>query len=237
MLNRAGGIDVTEQKRIGCLHAHHGNIGYLDGLLGGYEAEASHFVDPALVRRIGVDPDFSASRAQQRVRSQLEWMAESGVDGIVITCTAYSAAMPPEADLGLPIPVVTIDEPFFAAVSQAAGPQTIMFTNPGTVAGTMGRLAAYAETVPVSLSAQSELIPEAFDLFMAGRQAEHDELLMARLAEWLRRDTNGTLFAGQLSMSAAAQQAGDATGKSLTTPLDTLEAAIVQRVGLRKAVG
>jgi hypothetical protein len=234
---RAGGDDVTDKKRIGCLHAHHGNIGYLDDLLGGYEVDASHFVDPALVRRIGVDPGFSAARAQQRVRDQLAWMAESGVDGIVITCTAYSAAMPPEADLGLSVPVITIDEPFFAAVCQADGPQTILFTNPGTVAGTMGRLAAYAETVPVSLSASSELIPDAFDLFMAGRQAEHDALLNARLAEWLQRGTSGTLFAGQLSMSAAARRAGDATGKALTTPLDTLDAAIVRRVGLRKIAG
>jgi hypothetical protein len=228
---------VTEKKRIGCLHAHHGNIGYLDELLSTYEAEAAHFVDPALVRRIGVDPDFSAARAQQRVQDQLEWIAESGVDGIVITCTAYSAAMPPEADLGLPIPVVTIDEPFFAAVSQAVGPQTILFTNPGTVAGTMGRLSTYAETVPVSLNASSELIPDAFDLFMAGRQAEHDELLNSRLVEWLQRETSGTLFAGQLSMTAAARKAGEATEKALTTPLDTLEAAIVQRVGLRSVAG
>ena len=233
-MDRTGGKNVTEKKRIGCLHAHHGNIGYLDALLSGYEAETSHFVDPALVRRIGVDPNFSASRAQQRVRDQLEWIAESGVDGIVVTCTAYSAAMPTEPELGLSIPVVTIDEPFFAAVCQAAGPQTILFTNPGTVAGTMGRLAAYAETVLVALSATSELIPDAFDLFMTGRQAEHDNLLSARLTEIIARGTSGTFFAGQLSMSAATRRAETKTGKALISPLDTLAAAISQRVGLRK---
>ncbi len=221
-------------KRIGCLHAHHGNIGYLEGLLSGYEAEASHFVDPALVRRIGIDPTFSASRAQMRVRGQLEWIAESGVDGIVITCTAYSASLPPESELGLSIPVVTIDEPFFAAVCRSAGPQTILFTNPGTVAGTMGRLAAYAATVPVTLSASAELIPDAFDLFMAGRQAEHDDLLAARLEERIGRASKGTLFAGQLSMSAAVLKVGKETGGALTGPLDTLEKAIAERVGLQK---
>ena len=225
---------MTKKKRIGCLHAHHGNIGYLDELLSGYEADASHFVDPALVRRIGVDPDFSAARARQRVRDQLVWIAESGVDGIVVTCTAYSAAMPPESEIGLSIPIVTIDEPFLAAVSRAGGPQTILFTNPGTVAGTMGRLAAYTETVPVALDATSELIPDAFDLFMAGRQAEHDDLLAVRLAERIERVSSGTLFAGQLSMSAATRRAGAETGKALISPLDTLEAAIVGRVGLHK---
>jgi len=225
---------VTESRRIGCLHAHHGNIGYLDELLSIYEAEASHFVDPALVRRIGVDLAFSASRAQKRVQEQLEWIAESGVDGIVITCTAYSASMPPESDLDLSIPIVTIDEPFFAAVCQAPGPQTILFTNPGTVAATMGRLAAHAEAASVTLTASSELIPDAFDLFMAGRQAEHDELLTARLAEWIERGTSGTLFAGQLSMSAATRRAETGTGKKVISPLDALEAAIAQRVGLHK---
>ena len=156
--------------------------------LSGYEAEASHFVDPALVRRIGVDPNFAAERAQQRVRDQLEWIAESGVDGIVITCTAYSAAMPSESELGIAIPIITIDEPFFAAVCRATGPQTLLFTNPGTVAATMGRLTAYAETEPASLNASSELIPAAFDLFMSGRQAEHDDLLTARLGERIERE-------------------------------------------------
>lgn len=228
---------MAEKKRIGCLHAHHGNIGYIDEVLGGYAAEASHFVDPALVRRIGVDPGFSVTRAQQRVHEQLDWIAESGVDGIVITCTAYSASMPAGADLGLSIPVVTIDEPFFAAVCRAAGPQTVLFTNPGTVAGTMGRLAAYAETVPVSLSASSELIPDAFDLFMAGRQAEHDGVLRARLLDRMQRVTHGTLFAGQLSMTAAAREAEEAIGKPLVGPLDTLESAIVERIGLTRANG
>ncbi len=231
---RTGGKVVTEKKRLGCLHAHHGNIGYLDGLLSGYEAEASHFVDPALVRRIGVDPNFAAERAQQRVRDQLEWIAESGVDGIVITCTAYSAAMPPESELGIAIPIITIDEPFFAAVCRATGPQMLLFTNPGTVAATMGRLTAYAETAPASLNASSELIPAAFDLFMSGRQAEHDDLLTARLGERIEREATGTLFAAQLSMTAAAKRAGSETGKPLTGPLDTLEAAIVQRIGLHK---
>lgn len=225
---------MSEKKRIGCLHAHHGNIGYLDELLSTYQAEASHFVDPALVRRIGIDPSFSASRAQKRVREELDWIAESGVDGIVITCTAYSASMPPESDLGLSNPIVTIDEPFFAAVCQAAGPQTILFTNPGTVAGTMGRLAAYSEAMPFTLSASSELVPDAFDLFMAGRQAKHDDLLTARLAARIERGASGTLFAGQLSMSAASYRAEAQSGKVLISPLDTLEAAIVNRVDLHK---
>ena len=225
---------MTEKKRIGCLHAHHGNIGYLDSLLSGYQAEAAHFVDPALVRRIGVDPSFSAARAQQRVQDQLAWIAESGADGIVVTCTAYSAAMPPDEELDLAIPIVTIDEPFFAAVCRSTGPQTLLFTNPGTVAGTMKRLTAYAAAEPVSLSASSELIPDAFDLFMVGRQAEHDDLLATRLGEWIERGTSGTLFAAQLSMSAAAVRAASVAGKPLTSPLDTLEEAIVQRVGLHK---
>jgi hypothetical protein len=171
-------------KRIACLHAHHGNIAYLDAALSSFRVDARHFVDPALVRRIADDPGFSERDAQDRVREQLGWMARSGADGIVVTCTAYVAAMPPGPIDGVTVPILPIDEPFFAAVCRAQDPQAILFTNPGTVDGTMRRLHDYAATLGADIAPIVEVIPDTFDLFMAGKQEEHDANLAQRLASY-----------------------------------------------------
>lgn len=223
---------MDERARIACLHAHHGNIGYIDLLLAPYRAEAAHFVDPALVRRIGVDHHFSAEQAADRVRGQLRWIAESDVDGIIVTCTAYAASMPLLGIAGITIPIVTIDEPFFAAISRAPNPQRILFTNAGTVEGTTRRLAEYADRHGARIAPRADLIPGAFDLFMAGRQNEHDALLTDRLLERARTLTDGSLFAGQLSMAASAREAARRSGVRILSPLDTLESALVTEFGL-----
>ena len=78
------------------------------------------------------------------MRRQLEWMAASGLDAILITCTNYIAMLPDEP-LDLPLPVIKIDEPFFAYLCQQESPHLLLFTNPATVEGTMRRFADYAK--------------------------------------------------------------------------------------------
>ena len=60
---------------LGCLHAHHSNIAYVDQVLAPYDVSRIHFVDPGLMRRITHDPDFAGEQALTRVRQQLAWMA------------------------------------------------------------------------------------------------------------------------------------------------------------------
>lgn len=226
---------MVQPKKIGCLHAHHGNIAYLDEALAPYEAELAHFVDPALVRRIGVDPEFSKVDARQRVLEQLDWMTSSGLDGIVITCTAYAASLP-EGPLPLQIPVLTIDEPFFATICRRSGPTRLVFTNPGTIEGSLRRLDAHAVESGTHPDVTVELIDGAFDRFMAGRQEEHDRIVAERLAAIVASRQFETVAAGQLSLSRAARQIAVQAGVEVINPLDTLAAAVETRLGLRPAV-
>lgn len=39
------------KRRVGCLHAHHSNIAYVERAFASYEVELIHFVDPGLMRR------------------------------------------------------------------------------------------------------------------------------------------------------------------------------------------
>lgn len=219
-------------RSVACLHAHHGNIAYLDTALAQFAVDVAHFVDPALVRRIADDSGFSEAAAGERVREQLRWMAEGGAGGIIVTCTAYVAAMPNLPIAGVDVPVLAIDEPFFAAVCRAPGPQAIVFTNPGTVDGTMRRLTAYAAAHGAMIEPRVELIAGAFDLFMSGRQAEHDAFLAGRLATVAGNASDGSVFAAQLSMTTAARMAEAAGSGAIANPLDALSAAVAGRLGL-----
>jgi len=224
-------------KRIACLHAHHGNIAYLDEALAPFQVDVSHFVDPALVRRIASDPGFSEEHAGNRVTTQLRWMADSAVDGIVVTCTAYVAATPPGPVAGVDIPILPIDEPFFAAVCRSEGPRAILFTNPGTVDGTMRRLHAYAAEHDVVIDPTVDIIDGAFDLFMAGRQAEHDTFLAARLTLIAKDGRFGSVFAAQLSMTTAARSVAAGGHGEVHNPLDALSAAVGGRLRIARRGG
>lgn len=216
-----GGVPV--RHRLACLHAHHANAAPLDGLFPPDAVEVVHYVDPGLVRRMAADPAFDAAARRGRVADQLAWIAAAGCDAIVVTCTAYSALAEP-ATGGSSVPVVTIDEPLFAALAAAPGPLAIAFTNPGTVEPTMGRLrAALGDRAE---EAEPRLIPDAFDLFMAGQEAAYAERVAAGLVEIARSAGDGTVVAAQLSMAPAARRAADAAGIPILTPLEPLAARL-----------
>src|SRR5918997_4664832 len=138
------------KTRLGCLHMHHSNIPYIDGIVVSEDVELLHFVDPGLMRRIGSDAGFRSDRAEAQVRGQLDWMAACGLDAILITCTNYIAMLPDEP-LDLMMPLVKIDEPFFAYLMEQDSPHLLLFTNPATVEGTMRRFhdfASRADSLP-----------------------------------------------------------------------------------------
>ena len=129
------------RKKLGCLHAHHSNIEYIEHAFQNIEnVVLVHFVDPGLIQQISKGTEGLAFK----VKEQLEWMESCDMDAILITCTNYIAVLEEEL-LELSIPIIKIDEPYFETICEENQPQTILFTNPETVEGTMKRLQQYAE--------------------------------------------------------------------------------------------
>lgn len=211
-------------KRVACLHVHHGNIPYLDEALASLGAVGVHYVDPGLLARITGDATFSDADGRTRAADQLVWMAAAGADALVVTCTAYAALV--EADLQIGVPVLVIDEPLFEQICSADAPRRLFFTNPATVEPTMARLNEFAAARGVTTEFEAELIPDAFELFVSGRPAEHDDLLADRLASHAGAGTAGSSFAMQLSMTAAARRVG-----GIANPLDSLTRALRRSLG------
>jgi hypothetical protein len=213
---------VADAKiRMGCLHMHHSNIAYIDAIVDHGRVELLHFVDPGLMRRLGSDAGFTPEQAGKQVRRQLDWMASCGLDVILITCTNYIAMLPDEPlDLGLPI--VKIDEPFFASLLERPSPHLLLFTNPATVDGTMRRFREYARRAGQEPGIEIEVIAGTFDLVMAGRTDEYAAAVSSRLRDLARSGGYAAISVGQLSMADAAQSVATETGMSIGNPLDSL---------------
>jgi hypothetical protein len=200
---------------------HHSNIGYIDSIVDPQRVELLHFVDPGLMRRIGADPDFTTEEAEQQVRRQLAWMARCSLDAILITCTNYIAMLPDEP-LDLSLPVIKIDEPFFADLLQRPTPHLLVFTNPATVEGTMRRFGDYARQAGQEPAIAVEVISGAFELVMAGRTEEYAAAVSGRLRDLARSGNFASISVGQLSMADAAQRISAETGMPIGNPLDAL---------------
>ena len=214
---------MSQKPRLGCLHAHHSNIGYIEDIIPHDTLEAVHFVEPGLLRRIGSDAAFSPEDASDQVRKQLDWMTACGMDALLITCTNYIAAMPAEPSAH-DIPIIKIDEPFFAYLLQQPPRHLLLFSNPDTVAGTMQRLQEYAAAQGVQLDIEVEIIANTFNLFLTGQTEAYNRAVAERLRELVRLNRFASLSVGQLSMVSAAQRVAEETGHPIGDPLQPLSA-------------
>jgi hypothetical protein len=213
------------KKKIGCLHAHYSNIDYIESAFSPYDLELSHYVDPGLIYVLQTD---QVSVAEKRVKDQIEWMTQSGVDAILITCTNYIALL---NQLEVNIPIIKIDEPYFEALCKTPHPQTILFTNPDTVSGTMARLQQYTKNHQVSLDIEVKVIENSFELIMSGKQEEYQNVVCHYIKQL---DSNRSLSVAQLSMVAAAQKVEHETSKTIINPLNMLVSSMVSQLNLQK---
>jgi glutamate racemase len=214
------------KKRIGCLHAHYSNIDYIEIALSAYDVELSHFVDPGLMVRVMTDPDFTESDAKRKVKEQVEWVVRSGVDAVLITCTNYIALL---GELATNVPIIKMDEPYFEALCQIDQPQTIVFTNPDTVPGTMDRLQQYAKSKQITLEIEVQVIENTFELIMSGKKAEYEK----EVANFLKKHQKRVVSVAQLSMVGAAQQVERENSQTIINPLHTLVTSMVKQLNLK----
>ncbi|MDF2789760.1 MAG: hypothetical protein K0S80_2858 [Neobacillus sp.] len=213
------------KKKIGCLHAHYSNINYIEIALSTYDVELSHFVDPGLMVRVMSDPDFTESDAKRKVKEQVEWVVQSGVDAVLITCTNYIALL---GELATNVPIIKMDEPYFEALCEIDQPQTILFTNPDTVRGTMNRLQQYATSKQKTLEIEVQVIENTFELIMSGKKEEYEQEVVI----FLKKQQQRVVSVAQLSMVGAAQQVEHGTSQTIINPLHTLVTSMVKQLNL-----
>lgn len=156
------------------------------------------------MNRLSKDPGFDRNEAITKVTEQLEWIAKSGVDAILVTCTNYIALLD-EQTIPIAVPVIKIDEPLFKMLCMDNASQILFFTNPATVDGTMRRLAEYGAAIGASTrDIEARVIDGAFELIMQGNKAEYELAVTDSIRTILATEGNKRLTVAQLSMVDAA---------------------------------
>ena len=225
------GGDLKLGKRLGCLHAHYSNIEYIENAFATYNIELIHFVDPGLMNQVTKNKNFRESEAQRKVIEQIEWIAQCQVDAILITCTNYIAILQ-EDQLSTSVPIIKIDEPFFDYICTIGQPQTILFSNPATVEGTMERLKYHASQQQKTLDLEVIVINNTFDLFMRGLKEEYNQGISTFLNQIINEKK--VISVAQLSMVDAARQVENQSSKTIINPLNTLVSFIVNQLELEE---
>jgi glutamate racemase len=221
-------------RKIGCFHAHYSNIEPIEQALGAYEVELAHFVDPGL-DRIRKDADFTPAVAEKKVLEMLNWISSCHVDAILITCTFFTAVLQDELHR-FPIPVIKIDDPLFHDACTMNAPLIFVFTNPGTVNGTLQRLTDYSVQSGKEIQVAHSVLEHTFELIMQGKKEEYNEAVSKGLSRIAVDNPQAIVAAAQLSMAAAALQAEAATGRRIINPLVSLashteQVLLLQRKG------
>lgn len=211
-------------KKLGCFHAHHSNIEHIEASLRNMDIELLHFVDPGLDARKN-DQSFTVSDIQKKIHHTLNWIASTGVDGILITCTFFTAYLN-EEKLEISIPIIKIDTPLFHKICEKETPQTLVFTNPETVKGTMNQLDMFADRHQKKVNITPILIEGAFQLVMKGEKEKYRRIVEERLENLLNEERDKPLSVAQLSMAPLAQQVEEKAGICINTPLKLLESHI-----------
>ncbi|WP_057915409.1 hypothetical protein [Peribacillus muralis] len=216
------------RKKIGCLHAHYSNVEYIEKAFSKFEIDWLHFVDPGLMNRMASDETFTFSDAQKRVKDQVEWIAASKVDVILITCTNYIALLN-EEQLSLSTPIIKIDEPYFEQICHLQQPQVMLFTNPATVEGTVKRLHDYARNHG-GVDVEIIIIDHAFELIMQGLSDKYNQEIMNCLQQLTNEKR--PISVAQLSMVHAAMSYEHQTGNVIVNPLQALVDFMASRLEL-----
>ncbi|MGN8647277.1 hypothetical protein ACTNEO_14825 [Gracilibacillus sp. HCP3S3_G5_1] len=206
-------MNLDRKTKLVVLHAHHSNIDYTETAVKSTNVEQIHHVDPSLIDAI---KNKSTQQIEKRVQVQLEWLASTKPDAILITCTNYSLYIK-ESEIN-DIPILKIDELFFKSLIDYPT-TTLYFTNPATVEGTINRLKEYYQQLNVKGDFQVEIIEHAFALLMSNKQGAYSEVIMDYIEN---NPPQGLIVFPQLSMHQAATHLKN-KGLSVITLIDALK--------------
>ena len=176
-------------------------------------ANLLHFLDEGLlplVNREGLTPHAISELERLIVRA-----ADSGVDGILLTCSAYSPVVP-SLQMRCSVPILSADDAMLRA-ALAIGPQlgvvaTVEAAGP-TTAALLRDLAAESGQTP---TVEVRMVPAAFAALKAGDGALHDRLVREQIIELL--PLCDVVVLAQISMARALTGAPAYAKPVLTSP-------------------
>jgi Asp/Glu/hydantoin racemase len=171
-------------------------------------AELMNLLDDSLSADLARDGKLTPVMTERFVRLG-RYAAQTGVDGIIFTCSAFGPCIETVARDLAPLPVLKPNEAMIEAATAIGGKVGLLATFPMT-------LQSMPAEFPDRIMIEAKLAEGALAALERGECAEHDRLA----AEAARSFTDCSVIAlAQFSLARAAKAVGDAAGRPvLTTP-------------------
>lgn len=198
-------MSVAQRPRIGLVHALHASIAPIEAAFGELwpEAETVSLYDQSLYNDYNRAGEITPQLAR-RIESLLAFSSESGAEAILFTGSLF--AEPVEAARNrLPVPVLTAYEAMIEeAFSGITRPKlAVLATAAGTADAMAVDIEEYAEARKLDYDLEARTVAGAIDAMLWGDREEHDELVLAAVAELGPCDV---LMLAQFSMAGVASR-------------------------------
>ena len=157
----------------------------------------------------------------ERFQAISRYVAGTGADAILFTCSAFGPCIEAVARTQAPMPVLKPNEAMIAQALNAGRKIGLLSTFPPTLA-----------SMPREFPASVELVPKLAEGAMAaldrGDRTEHDRLVVEAAKELRGCDV---IALAQYSMAPAAPQVAEATGRPVLTTPDSAVARLKELLG------
>ena len=191
-------------KVLGMMHTVLGVVDGLHALCKEYMPEVELFdvVDDA-VRRSVVASQGPTPMIYRRVCDNVVFIAESGADVVLVTCSATSPVVDVARKL-VSVPVLKIDEPMAEKAVQLGERIGVIATSPATLKASNGLVVEAAEKQGRKVQVETVLCQGAYEHLLSGNLPEHDRVILDFLRNLMRR--SDVIVLAQASMARVADQ-------------------------------
>lgn len=211
--------------RIGLVHA---TLAAIDPMVVAFREQAAHakllhFLDEGLLEAANAHglTDTVVAHFERLV----DRAVDSGVDGILLTCSAFSP-LAPGLRQRLAIPLVSADEAMLERAVQLGERVGVIATVEAAGPTTVKLLQRTAEAAGRTVAVKLAFAAGAFAALRSGDTSRHDQLIHEQIAT-LGHDCDVVMLA-QISMARAAATFAGASRPILTSPTASIEALLAR---------
>jgi Asp/Glu/hydantoin racemase len=183
-----------------------------------------HFLDEGLLPL--ANRDGLTAHAIGELERLVKRAVDSGVDGILLTCSAYSPAVP-AIQQRCPVPILSADDAMLRTALTLGSRIGVVATVEAAGPTTADLLCALAKPTGQSVHVEVRVVPPAFSALKSGDGARHDELVRQAIADLLPHCD--VIVLAQISMARALAGIGAYAKPVLSSPASSA-AAILARL-------
>jgi Asp/Glu/hydantoin racemase len=209
---------ATSPIRIGLIHA---TMNSVQPIHDAFRAQAPHvtllnFMDEGLIFELN-ETGVITTAMIRRLVALIERAEESGVDGILLTCSSFSPYVPQIRNL-FSSPVLSADTSMLEYAVSVAERIGVIATVRTAGPITTQLLKEFAVEQGKPIEVQTEVITEAFVALQNGDRAKHDELIHQKIQEL--SVNNEVILLAQMSMARALRSLAEPPSTPILTSPD-----------------